>query len=111
MGKIALVALPFPICATTDDIRHILEPSNDEVQEYPKPFWGIAESILYYDEVFAKAPTDAEDCKNFDNSWFYVKVYFGETTYKEIRQLQDISAAALFGIIPRYIGFSLVIVF
>ena len=97
----------FPICTTSEDIRHILDPTTDELQKYPKPCRGIEKLIFDYDEGFEKAHIDSEDCKTTDNSWLYVKVYFGETTYKEIRQVQDITVDVLFGNISGYIGFFL----
>ena len=99
----------FPVCSTPKDIQHILKPTIDELQLYPKPCRLIEKLIYDYDEGYALAPefhTPAY-CKKYDNAWFNTKIYFGETTYKEIRQVRAINLEGLAGNISGYIGFFL----
>ena len=49
-------------------------------------------------------PKAKENCSEKSNEWFFVKVYFAETTYKEIRQVRAYDIDSMFGNISGFIG-------
>ena len=84
------------------------DPTNDDLQKYPKPCRIIEKLGFDYDEGFEQV-LKKEDmpCNSTENAYFTIRVYFGETTYKEIKQVRDINIEGLAGNISGYIGFIL----
>ena len=97
----------FPTCASPRDIKHILDPTNDELEMYSKPCRIIEKLGFDYDEGFQFPPMEKDICQKTDNSWFSLRVYFDETTFKEIKQVRALNLEGLFGNISGYIGFIL----
>ena len=100
--------MDYPSCTNRKDIESITDPTNDDLQKYPKPCRIIEKLGFDYDEGFENV-LKKEDipCNSTENAYFTIRVYFGETTYKEIQQVRDINIEGLAGNISGYIGFIL----
>ena len=107
LGKEFSVIRKLPMCNNSDYIKHISDPTNDDLQRHPKPCRVIEKLGFDFDEGFELPLNKDGICQHKDNGWFVIKVYFGETDYKEIKQVREINLEALAGNISGYIGFIL----
>ena len=100
--------MDYPSCTNGKDIESITDPTNDDLQKYPKPCRIIEKLGFDYDEGFENVlKKEDKPCNSTENAYFTIRVYFGETTYKEIQQVRDINIEGLAGNISGYIGFIL----
>ena len=102
------VLMDYPSCTNSKVIESITEPTNDDLQKYPTPCRVIEKLDFDYDEGFEQV-LKKEDmpCNSTENAYFTIRVYFGDTTYKDINQVRDINIESLVGLISGYIGFIL----
>ena len=98
----------YPSCQNSTQIKSITDPTRDDLHRYPKPCRIIEKLEFDYDEGFKYVLKENDrPCTSTQNSRFRIQVYFGDTTYKEIKHVRDINAESLAGEISGYVGFIL----
>ena len=98
----------YPPCRNRKDIQSVTDPTRDDIQRYPKPCRMIEKLDFEYDEGLKYVLKEKNrPCNSTKNAWFRTQVYFGDTTYKEIKHVSAINTEGLVGSISGYIGFIL----
>lgn len=91
-------------CSRKEQMKKFKWPTYETLQNFPPPCQVIEKLHYDYEEFDHKASSSDNNDQKSNTSWFGISLFFPETTYKEIKQVQAYDLEGFVGNTGGYIG-------